>query len=316
MRDSGITREHLGAFLEICERRSIQAAARASGRSRATYGRYLAELEAAFGGSPLLRRAPGQRSGVPTPAGEELAQRARVLLRTWELWSVSTADALSRRRRTVRVGALPGTLDLISDLLAELRSADPSLPFYVIECHDDELATAVASGDVDLGFGTLDPAGVPPRLLFHDLGELPWVVIVSRGASKSFPPELDLSDLDGVPMVVTRTGPARSALDRAFAEHAERPLHLHPVVEVGSTPRVVEAVARGFGVAIVSRFRAAFLPHNVDVRPLRGGPPVLRAGAFSRRNAHLGDDATELLDRARARFHEVSLRRLNPDFAP
>ncbi|MCA9662519.1 MAG: LysR family transcriptional regulator [Myxococcales bacterium] len=315
MSEPEITRQHLEAFLEICERRSIQAAARASGRSRATYGRYLAELEAFFGESELLRRSPGQRSGVPTPAGEELAQRARLLLQHWDQWLVSTADALQQRRRAVRVGALPGTLDLISDLLAELRAGDPDLPLYVVECLDDELAKAVARGDVDLGFGTLDPAGVPPRLRFHDLGELPWVVIVPSAEAPRWPAHLSLVDLDGAPMVVTRGGPARAALARAFAEHPEGPLHLQRAVEVGSTPRVVEAVARGFGVAVVSRFRAAFLPAGVELRALEGGPPVLRAGAFSRRGDTLSGAGAELLERARRRFAEVSTQGLSAERA-
>lgn len=309
MGEPTITRDHLRAFLEIADTRSIQAAARAHGRSRATYGRLLGDLEAAFGGLELLRRAPGLRSGTLTPAGEELAQRARLLLRHWEQWLVSTRDALDLRQRAVRVGALAGTLDLISDLLVELRRADPTLPVHMVEYGDDELQAGVQGGDVDLGFGTLDPAGVPSPLRFEQIGELHWVLILPGEQRARWPAQVHLRELDGEAMVIPRAGPARAALDRAFADFPGQPLHLHAVAQVGSMPRVVEAVARGFGVAIVSHFRAAFLPEGVEVRALEGGPPPLIAGAYVRASDVVVGAGAELLARARARFTELSTPR-------
>ncbi|MEZ4452798.1 MAG: LysR family transcriptional regulator [Nannocystaceae bacterium] len=308
MGDPKVTRDHLVAFLEIADTRSIQAAARAHGRSRATYGRLLADLESAFGEVELLRRAPGLRSGTLTPAGEELAQRARLLLRHWEQWIVATRDALDLRQRAVRVGALAGTLDLISDLLVELRRADPTLPVHVVEYADEELVSGVLSGDVDLGFGTLDPGGVPPPLRFETIGELAWVLIVPSEQRARWPAVVPLRALDGEPMVLPRAGPARIALDRAFADFPSQPIHPHAVAQVGSMPRVVEAVARGFGVAIVSHFRAAFLPEGVEVRTLEGAPPPLVAGAYARVSDTIEGVGAELLARARGRFAELRRR--------
>lgn len=308
MAEPELTRDHLQAFLEIAERRSIQAAARASGRSRATYGRLLAELEAAFGDIALIDRAPGRRSGLLTPAGELLARRARLLLRHLDQWRIDTRDALRESARAVRVGALPGTLDLISDILAELRAADPDLPLQIIEYTDDTLTRGVLDGEVDIGFGTLDPGDLPPRLRVHAIGPLPWVLIVPARESARWPARVDLAALDGVPLVVTRTGAAREALERQFADHLERPLHLRAAVEVGSTPRVVEAVDRGFGLAVVSSFRAGFLPPGVEVRELEGGPSPLTAGAFTRRGDPVAGPLAELLARARARFDDLTQR--------
>ncbi|MCB9566440.1 MAG: LysR family transcriptional regulator substrate-binding protein [Myxococcales bacterium] len=135
------------------------------------------------------------------------------------------------------------------------------------------------------------------------------MVVIPADESARWPAVVELADLDGEAIVVTRVGPARDALERAFAEHPERPLHLHVAVEVGSMPRVVEAVARGFGVAIVSHFRAAFLPPGVEIRPLRGGPPPIRAGAFSRQGDALEGASAELLERARRRFAALLARR-------
>ena len=81
MTDDGLELADLAAFVELAERRSIQGAARAAGASRATYHRRLERVRAALlpehRGAQLLRRAPGQRLGVLTPEGEQLAARAR-----------------------------------------------------------------------------------------------------------------------------------------------------------------------------------------------------------------------------------------------
>ena len=296
----------LEAFLEVAQRRSIQAAARATGRSRATYMRVLKTLRRAFDAPELLQRARGQRQGVLTPAGEELARRSRVQLRAWARWNASTREALQRTQRSLRLGTLAGSFDLLADILVELRQASPDLAMQVVEYPDDRLLDAVDVGDVDLGFGTLDPEGVPPRLQFESLGPLPWAVIVPADDAGSFPSRVRLADLDGVPLVVTRVGPARQRLERAFAQYRSGPLVFNAAFEVASMPRVVEMVARGFGPAVVSRFRLSFLPPDVEVRPLRDGAAPLMAGVFSRRNAHPPEVLTELVARARRRFRSLS----------
>lgn len=298
--------EDLAAFLEVVERRSIQAAARATGRSRATYMRVLETLQEAFDAPELLQRARGQRHGVLTPAGQELARRARMQLRSWARWTVATRDALQRVRRSLRLGTLAGSFDLLADILVELRQASPDLVVHVTEYPDDRLLDAVDAGAVDLGFGTLDPQGVPPRLQFESLGPLPWAVIVPADWEGALPERVRLSDLDGVPLVVTRVGPARERLEREFAQYRTGPLVLNAAFEVASTPRVVEMVARGFGPAVVSRFRLSFLPPNVEVRPLRDGPAPLMAGVFRRRDARRSALTRDLIDRARRRFVALS----------
>lgn len=299
----------LVAFLEVAERRSIQAASRATGRSRATYMRVLNSLREAFDAPELLQRARGQRQGVLTEAGQELARRARVQLRAWARFNASTREALQRSRRSLRVGTLAGSFDLLADILVEMREVSPEVALRVVEFPDDQLLDAVDGGRVDLGFGTLDPEGVPPRLQFESLGPLPWAVIVPAGWGEALPARVRLADLDGVPMVVTRVGPARERLERAFAQVRSGPLVLNAAFEVASTPRVVEMVARGFGPAVVSRFRLSFLPPGVEVRPLRDGPAPLMAGVFSRRDAAPPEMVTELVARARAAFRSLSGRR-------
>lgn len=304
-----ISRAHLEAFLEIADRRSIQAAARATGKSRATYHRYLAELRTALDAPELFRRAPGQREGVLTAEGEALVQRARLLLKTWDQWVATTRDALAKDRRRLRVGAIAGSFDLITDLLIELRAEEPGLPLKVFEYTSAQLLDRVEAGEVDLGFGTLPSEGVPERLRFERLGLLELALIAPKSLGSSLPDPVSLEDLPRIPMVVPRSGAARESLDRQLADHPSGPLFLDAVCEVESAPRMVELVARGFGAAVVSRFRLAFLPKGVVVRTLAGGPPPLEGGVFTRRGVERGEIAERLISRARARFEAISTPR-------
>jgi LysR family positive regulator for ilvC len=297
-----IGRSHLEAFLEVVERRSIQAAARETGRSRATYNRYLKELRLHFDAPELLRRSPGQREGVLSPEGEQLAEQARLILARWNQWDAQTKDLIARSRTAVRVGALAGAFDLIVDLLEELRTREPDLPLRVVEYPEPRLLEGVASGEVDLAFGSV-PEAVPRHLHFETLGPLDWAVIIPESRASDFPNPLSLDDLDGVPMIITASGPARERIEEEF-KNAGR--SLNAAFEVGSTPRMVEMVGRGFGVAIVSRFRTGFLPEGAMVRSLTDGPSPLMAGVFTRKGTSLGPASQELVRRARRRFAELS----------
>lgn len=298
-----VHRTQLECFLELARFRSIQAAARDSGRSRATYLRALEDLRDHFDTGPLLQRAPGQRRGVLTPQGQELERRVRLFLQYWDQWTVSTRDALSADARTVRVGALAGSIDLLADALEALRIQIPDVRIKLVESPDEQLMDAVAQGVVDLGFGTR-ASEIPSRIRFDAFGDLPWAVILPRPDAKRFPARIRLRDLDGVPLVVTRAGTARRSLARVFAEHPSGPLAFVPSYEVGSSPRVVEMVARGFGPAVVSRFRLSFLPRDVVARPLVDGPKPLQAGVYVRKGATLSEPTRALVDRARASFDD------------
>lgn len=303
-----LNRAHLEAFLEIVDQRSIQAASRRSGRSRATFHRYLAELRETLGGAELLQRAPGQREGLLTPEGEELARRARVLLRHWDQWLAATKDAVSSAGRALRVGAVAGSFDLLVDVLDELRASFPDLPVHVIEFPGERLLDEVAAGAVDLGIGTAPEEDLPRHLSFELLGRLDFALIAPEALARRLPDPVPLSALEGVPMIVPRTGPQRERLERVFSDHPEGPLLLHAVAEVESTPRMVELVARGFGAAIVSRFRLAFVPPGVVVRALVDGPPPADAGVFTRKTAALAGAQRALVDLARARFQALASR--------
>ena len=228
----------------------------------------------------------------------------RRLLEHWDRWAVATRDAIGHGEALV-VGTLAGSFDLLGDLVADLRRADAPAAVRVVELPDDHLVPALRAGEVDLAFGTRhEPA--PRDVVFEVLGDLSWAVIVPASEAGRWPATIGLDDLSGVPMVLPRAGPARARLEEWFARAPGGPRVPTPAFEAGSTPRLVEMVVRGFGPAVVSRFRLAFLPEGAVARTLRDGPRPLTAGTYRRRARPLSPPAADLLARARARFTQLA----------
>lgn len=300
-----IERVQLEAFLEIVEHGTILGATRATGRSRATYQRYLQELRDTFEAPELLERAPGQRQVGITRAGAELERRARVILRHWDRWLATTRDALAETSQTLRIGTLAGSFDLFADILVAMRAETPDANITVTEISASELLDAILRGDVDLGFGTRDADGPPPPLRFESFGALPWALILPKAWKDRLPDPVPLRSLDGVGLVLPKHGPGRARIEQHFASAGDAPLTLAAAVEVESTPRIVDVVARGFGPAIVSQFRLGFLPKGVLARRLIGGPKALTAGVYRRRGRST-KRAQALVRLAKARFHDLT----------
>lgn len=299
-----LTRELLEAFLEVIEHGSIQKAARDLGRSRATYQRALSTLEESLGGCALLERRAGQRQAQLTPAGRELERRARAMLEAWDRWEAQTRRLLAEQPRQVRVGALAGAFDLLADLVLEVSQQIEGASFVLVEHPADALPEAVATGAVDFGLGTPTQSAAPAD--FEPVGPLPWSVILPAAWAPRFGPEIHLADLHDVPMVLPRAGPVRQLLARCFELHEAGPLTLRPAVEAESTPRIVDMVAKGFGPAIVTRFRTRYLPEQgVEVRRLLDGPAPLVAGLYTRDVEGLPEGGQVLLQRIRAALEEV-----------
>ena len=299
---SALRRKDLETFLAVVDAGSVQGAARRTGLSRTTIQRRLAELEQALGAPPLFERRPGRRRQLLTAEGHEVARRARILLEHWRRSTTALRDAVARPGR-VRVGTLAGSFDLLVDLFAGGVGGPEGaeLRYTVRELPEDRLLSALAAGEVDLAFGTRR-SETPAHLRFERLGSLGWAAIVPVGWVARFPPVLDVDDLADIPLVVLTSGPARAHVDRWFASAPGGPVVPAYAFETGSTPRLVEMVARGLGVGLVSRFRLSFLTERVAVRPLRTEPAPLVAGIYRRAGAPPSPAIRRLVQAARRRF--------------
>lgn len=155
-------------FVNICEKRSLTAAASLSRVTQPVLSYHLAELERTLG-EPLLHRRP---DGVePTEAGRALLTHARTILA-----AVRAAETAMRERRdqpggTVSVGLLASIAPSVAPyLVSECKMRFPHIQLRIAEGTSLQLRAGILSNQFDLAVNLRDRDNdASQSLLFEDL---------------------------------------------------------------------------------------------------------------------------------------------------
>ncbi|SFJ53269.1 LysR family transcriptional regulator, nitrogen assimilation regulatory protein [Bosea sp. OK403] len=155
-------------FVNICERRSLTAAASLSSVTQPVLSYHIAELEKAVG-EPLLYRRP---DGVePTEAGLVLLGHAKAILS-----AVNTAEIAMRERRdqpggVVSVGLLASIAPLVAPrMLHECKTRFPQIQLRISEGTSLQMRAGVDDNLFDLAVNLRERGDKASRsLLFEDL---------------------------------------------------------------------------------------------------------------------------------------------------
>lgn len=245
---------HLRIFNTVLEQGSITGAAAALRISQPAVSRQLAEFESALG-TRLVDRLP--RGIRPTAAGEVLGERARRIFAEEKAAEQDVGELLGLHRGRLAVGASTtiGSYlvpQVFGDFLA--RHPDVALDLRIGNTH--AIQDDVVGGDVDVGLteGFADAEALDVQEFLHD----EMVLIAgphAAGGPLAGQDSIPVSDLERLPFIVRETGSGtREVIEAALAEHGiERRLRM----VLGSTEAIKNAVARGLGVAIVSRLTIA-----------------------------------------------------------
>jgi DNA-binding transcriptional LysR family regulator len=239
----------LRAFALTCDLKSLTAAARLLGESKATISRRITRLETDLG-TALLRRSP--RAVEPTDAGADYRSRVGEVL---EL--LSEANAMARGAQAVpsgqlRVTAPPGLGELLGPVLAQFAVAFPKV---AVSVH-------VASRYVDLEAEQFDVALRAARkladssLVAHRLGsgELEHVVVASPAYLKAHATPRRVEDL--LSHRVLRAQEATVPTPIAFRQPASgTTVKVNVPIAMTSTDIVLikDIVLEGAGVSILPR---------------------------------------------------------------
>lgn len=164
----GLDVKRLKFFANICEKRSLTAAARMSNITQPVLSYHVAELEKSIGEPLLYRRADGVE---PTEAGLALLSHARVIL-----GAVDAAEAALRERRDqpgglVSVGLLSSIAPVIaSRLIFECKTRFPQITLRITEGTSLQLRTGVDDNVFDIAVNLRERGDDSSRsLLFEDL---------------------------------------------------------------------------------------------------------------------------------------------------
>lgn len=217
--------DDLKHLLLIAERRSFTRASRAAHLTQPALSASIKRLEQAFGARLLDR---GRHGAELTPAGHEVATRARIALAAIEDARRAVAELAGLSKGTVRIGAGATTATyLLPPLLARFRKKHPGVRIVLKELTRDEAADQLERGEIDIAVLT-GPEGEHWR-------DDAFVLVGAPGQR-----------LAGAPFLTFPRGTVtRTMLDRHFPA-------AEIVMELGSLAAIKHHVAEGIGVALIS----------------------------------------------------------------
>ena len=233
----------LDSLIAVVDHGGFSAAGRALHTVQSNVSAHIARLERELGVT-LIDRA----SGALTEQGTVVVARARRIRA--EIDAIPTDLAAIRDEVTgrVRIGLIGTTARWIVPTLVERMATRH--PRVRLEVHDATTATLtmqLMAGAIDLAVVTLpvEHPGVSIAPLFSE----ERLLAVSANHPLEHRTRIDLTDLDGIPLVLEPEGrPFRALLESLFAE---RGCSLVARAEVDGTRLMTSMVFEGFGAAIV-----------------------------------------------------------------
>ncbi|MDP3910927.1 MAG: LysR family transcriptional regulator, partial [Gemmatimonadales bacterium] len=225
----------------------VARAAEARRLSQPAVSEHLRGLEGFFGVRLFERAGRGVQPTAAARLIEPFARQALGLLASAERAAVELKGV---RTGSVAVGAstTPGTF-LLPAILGRFHTAYPGVALTLRIGDTREIEQWVAAGAVELGV-----IGEAP--IRAGLSAEPWVkdelvAIVARRHPLARRRGMSAAALAGEPYISRGEGSStRGVVDRFFADLG---VTLQPVMELGSTEAVREAVAAGLGISVVSR---------------------------------------------------------------
>lgn len=281
---------HLRVFASVAQHGSLTRAARDLRVSQPAISKQLGDLEIDLGTRLVDRLARGVRL---TAAGEILYAHAQRILQAERAAEQELRDlrGLGRGRLAVGASTTVGSY-LVPSLFGELHRLHPGVQLELEIANTAAIQTAVLENNLDLG---LIEGFVASELLdVETLAADELIAIAAPGHPALQRAPLRAADLKELPVLMREQGSgSRDVLEAALRE---REIALTPVMSLGSTEAIKNAVLHGLGVAIVSRlsvdyelqsrrlvelaFRDLRIRRDLYLVTLRGKRPSPAASAF------------------------------------
>ncbi len=254
----------LRSFIAVARHGGFTAAARALSLSQATVTSQVQALEREFGVELFHRR--GHRI-VVSSTGEALLPLARQIKALKTEAELLLQDNGALRSGALRVGAV-GPFH-VTEMVAAYNKAFPGITILLTVGNSETVLKSL--GDYQCDVGILASFTEDERYASLPFKEHPVILFVSADHPFADRAEVDLSELNGRPLIMREAGSTtRKALETAIAAANIRP---RIVMEIGSREAIREVVGHGLGIGAVSE--AEFVP-GPNLRPIRiKGDPVM-----------------------------------------
>lgn len=207
-------------FAVVADRGNVGRAAEELGLSQPALSKSLRRLERAVG-AKLVKRTP---KGVDlTSVGSALFARARGLRLSLDDMAREAADLSQGRAGHLRIGTgARFAVDLIAAACAALLKEAPRVTMTVSAGMTDILPPALLRGEVDVIVTGIDLTGYDD-LVGEQLWEDEVVVYASISHRLAGKKQVTLAELAQERWALTRTGPSKERLHRAFAQNGLPP---------------------------------------------------------------------------------------------
>ncbi len=272
-------------LVALAEHRHFGRAAEASHVSQPTLSTQVRKLEDELGVA-LVERAP--RHVMLTPAGQDIAARARRVLAEVEQMRETARRTADPEAGSVRLGLFP-TLGpyLLPHVVPRLRRRFPRLELLLVEEKTETLLGMLREGRLDAAILALPVHDDSLEAAF--LFEEPFLLAVPEHHALAGQHDLRLSDLDHEPLLLLEEG--HCLRDQALEVCAMAGAGEKDGFRATSLETLRQMVAAGVGVTLLPMLAVkppVPLSDNLRLLPFRDPPPSRRLAMVWRRSSAMG----------------------------
>ena len=240
-----MTFRHLKIFIAVAQAGSMSAAARELYIAQPTVSQVIAEIENEYG-IRLFERL--SRRLYITREGRQLLDYARHITALFE--EMERDLHYASRNRTLRVGAtITEGSCVLPALVARFEAENPSDTVEVLVDNTRVIEEKILSSELD--FGLVEGDVTEPDLLSRPVLRDELVLICAEGHPFCSRTRITMADLEGEPFVLREPGSGTREQFEAELEH--RGIHVRAKWVCHSADSILEAVARGQGLSVISR---------------------------------------------------------------
>ncbi|WP_163849278.1 LysR family transcriptional regulator [Pseudooceanicola aestuarii] len=277
-------------FVAIVEDGSFSRAAARLGVAQPALSRHVRRMEDDLG-TPLLLRGP--TGATPTPEGQLLLRRARVLLADLDATLEELRSLNHDPAGSVRLG-LPGTVsDILSiPLIARCRARYPRVRIVIAEAMSGFVREWLLDGRIDLAviYGELQEPALRTDLLLDE--ELVLLLPPDTGTDVAVAPGPE--SLARLPLILPSGAHGlRVMIDQRLRAQG---ITVTPEIEVDSYRNIKRLVAGGYGASVLPRHAVADAAEagHLLLRPF-AAPGLRRSAYMARANARPAPRAAQLV---------------------
>jgi len=213
---SKITHRHLRTIVAIADQHTEAAAATQLGLSQPSVTRALRELETLIGATLFQRTTRGM---VPTPAGEIMIRRAKLLFVELSEAVNDVAALNGEVNARIVIGSLALASALVVRAVTELKRSYPKLSITILEGTIESLQEGLRCGDIDVLVGVLTGPVLLSDMVMEQLFSDRVSVVVRADHPLTSRTNLQLSDLMQWEWVLPySSAPSRHIFEKAVAE--------------------------------------------------------------------------------------------------